>query len=327
MKDVEWLLDGKRANVALPRHPLYVADTEDWQARVERVALSAQTDLYLNDIRAHAMVRVLPMQGPSTEYVVGQVAIDGGLTIEFDGDRATVSRQRTTIFRRTPPHVHVFKERSRVRSIGYRIELAKLEQYFDGDPPPPLRALLDGQPHRLEPFRGPNNRLLRAVAEQLFTPGLNGGLRRLMMDGLVMQLLALQVAAASTQPARRPAGLTLRQRAGVQEARERLFADMRNPPALGELAAAVGLTEKKLNAGFRELFGATAFEMLRDERLEHARRALEEEALSLKEVSFRVGYEHVSNFVHAFRDRFGAPPAQYLAKHQSEKRSRSTEQP
>src|SRR5947208_3570815 len=126
-------------DVALPRQSLYVADTEDWQARVERVSLSAQTDVYLNDICAHGMVR-----------------------------------------------------------------------------------------------------LLRTVAEQLFTPGLNGGLRRLMMEGLVMQLLALQVMAADHHSARRPAGLTLRQRAAVQEARERLLADMRNPPSLGALAAAVG---------------------------------------------------------------------------------------
>jgi AraC-like DNA-binding protein len=60
------------------------------------------------------------------------------------------------------------------------------------------------------------------------------------------------------------------------------------------------------------MFGATVFEVLRNERLEHARQALEEGTVSLKEVSFRVGYNHVSNFVHAFRARYDAPPRQYL---------------
>lgn len=59
-------------------------------------------------------------------------------------------------------------------------------------------------------------------------------------------------------------------------------------------------------------FGMTVFEMLRNEQLEHARIVLQSEAASLKEVSFRVGYNHVCNFVSAFTARYGAPPRQYL---------------
>ena len=87
---------------------------------------------------------------------------------------------------------------------------------------------------------------------------------------------------------------------------------MRHPPLLGELAIAVGLTEKRLNAGFRLLFGTTVFEALRNERLEHARQALQSERVSLKDVAFRVGYNHVANFSTAFSARFGATPRQYL---------------
>ena len=124
------------------------------------------------------------------------------------------------------------------------------------------------------------------------------------MEGVVLQLVAVQAAAAAEQPlSRERDGLTAREGTAVEEARQRLLVDMRNPPALGDLADAVGLSEKRLNSGFRQMFGATAFETLRNQRLEHARQALEEGAVSLKEVSFRVGYTHVSNFVHAFRAR------------------------
>jgi AraC-like DNA-binding protein len=92
----------------------------------------------------------------------------------------------------------------------------------------------------------------------------------------------------------------------------RLLADMRRPPSLDEVALAVGLTEKRLNAGFQMLFGTTVFESLRNERLEHARIALQSEEMSLKEVSFRGGYNHVTNFVSVFTARYGAPPRQYL---------------
>jgi AraC-like DNA-binding protein len=325
---VAWLLDGMGTEVAMPRGRLYIADTEDWLARIECVSANAEVDVYLNDIHARRMVRVAPMNRQSTPCVVGHVTIDGAFAIENpDGRGLTAISRQTVLYQPSQPIPHLFKARTRLRSVGYKIDCTRLEQMLGGDPPAVLRTFLDGTALDGKLIEAPNNRLLRNVARQLFMPGLNGPLRRLMMEGLVSQLLALQVMAASQTPTRRRRSLTSRQRTAVQEARERLVGDMRNPPSLGEVAAAVGLTQKKLNAGFRELFGATAFEILRDERLEHARRALEERALSLKEVSFRVGYEHVSNFVHAFRDRFGAPPAQYLANLQNEKQSRSTEHP
>jgi AraC-like DNA-binding protein len=155
---------------------------------------------------------------------------------------------------------------------------------------------------------------MRTLAGNLFNPRLTGPLRRLMMEGVVLQLVAVQAAAAAEQPlSRERGGLTARERRTVEEARQRLLA-MRKPPALGDLADAVGLSEKRLNNGFRQMFGATAFETLRNPRLEHARQALEEGAVSLKEVSFRVGYTHVSNFVHAFRARYNAAPRQYVGR-------------
>ena len=60
------------------------------------------------------------------------------------------------------------------------------------------------------------------------------------------------------------------------------------------MALAAGLSERRLSAAFRLAFGAGPFEVLRDHRLEHARQALEQGGVSLKEVSFRVGYSHVS---------------------------------
>jgi AraC-like DNA-binding protein len=142
---------------------------------------------------------------------------------------------------------------------------------------------------------------------------LNGPLRTLMMEGAVIQLLALQAAAAQQQRRSRDRReLSARERDAVHEARRRLLADMHQPPTLGELAVGAGLGEKRLNQGFRQLFGATVFDLLRNERLAHARNVLLAEQVSLKDVAFRVGYNHVSNFITAFTARYGAPPRQYL---------------
>ena len=58
----------------------------------------------------------------------------------------------------------------------------------------------------------------------------------------------------------------------------------------------------------------TAFDVLRNERLEHARLALQKGGLSIKAVTARVGYGHVGNFITAFASRYGEPPGRYLAR-------------
>ena len=51
-----------------------------------------------------------------------------------------------------------------------------------------------------------------------------------------------------------------------------------NPPSSAEIAAAAGLSERRLNAGFVALYGTSVFETRRNERPKHARAVLEAEA-------------------------------------------------
>lgn len=95
----------------------------------------------------------------------------------------------------------------------------------------------------------------------------------------------------------------------IRMAHERLLSDLRDPPDLEALARDVGLSPKRLNRGFRELYGTTVFAFLRDARLDAARKALEQGTpLPLKQLAWELGYAQVSNFVTAFRRRFGVTP-------------------
>ena len=49
-------------------------------------------------------------------------------------------------------------------------------------------------------------------------------------------------------------------------------------------------------------------------RLAHAEVALREPRTSLKDVAFRVGYNHANNFINAFTRRYGAPPRQHTER-------------
>ncbi|MEA2812551.1 MAG: hypothetical protein QOI93_248 [Rhodospirillaceae bacterium] len=315
--NVEWLLREAMDERTLRIDERTVIDDASWRATIERLQIGPGLRVFLTDAQAHHDVTVEARDNRTDQWMGSQVTIAGRADIDFlDGERTHASPDHAVLFRSPGRRAaYTVKAGARFHSAGYGLEVARIVRLFDGEVPAALSSLLEPEvaASRVLAMRG--DRMMSNLAGTLFAPGLNGPLRYLMMEGAVIQLLAVQAAAANRRPAspRRRRALTAAERDALQAARLRLLADMRRPPSLGELALTVGLTEKRLNAGFQMLFGTTVFETLRNERLEHARIALQSEEVSLKEVAFRVGYNHVTNFVSAFTARYGAPPRQYAA--------------
>ncbi|MBI2739764.1 MAG: helix-turn-helix transcriptional regulator [Rhodospirillales bacterium] len=317
MSNFEWLLKEAMVDAAVPATPMFVVDDENWRGTIEQVVLAPSLRVFLNDLEIHRDLRIEPTSQPQKQYIVSQVAIEGDVDLDFSGGlRLQGSTDSAVLYRPVgPPPTYVFKPASYYRAAGYTVQFDRIERLFDGEVPAALRPLIDREARQDRGLTMRSGSTMRQLASRLFAREFNGALRRLTMEGVVLQLLAAQAMAADSaaRPSRgRRPSLSSGEQAAVRQARERLLSDMRRPPSLAELADAVGLTERRLNAGFRQLYGATVFDVLRDQRLEHARQALKADAVSLKEVSFRVGYSHVSSFVNAFHARFGAPPRQYL---------------
>lgn len=151
----------------------------------------------------------------------------------------------------------------------------------------------------------------RRAAQELLSPLYQGRAAELYQEGKTLELLAHQTDLLVDAPVLRRE-LSTRELIRVREARERLLANLREPPSLTELAAMVGLTPKRLNLGFRHLVGMTVFHYLMEERLLLARKMLEEGLdIPLKQLAWAVGYNQVSNFITAFRRRFGVSPGLY----------------
>jgi AraC-like DNA-binding protein len=311
--NVAWLLcEGASANL-MQVGERNIIECESLRAAIECVDLGAGLRVYLTDATALRDVTVEPRAGRTDRWIGSQITVAGHARIDFlDGSCAHTDARNALLFRAARrAAAYSLDAGTRFRSVGYGANVERVERLFEGDVPPLLRPLLAQDVTASRVISLCQDRWMRNLARQLFKRGLNGPLRSLMMEGAVIQLLALQAAALGAKPAGR-ATLTLREQRKVREARERLLSDMRNPPSLGALASLVSLSEKKLNAGFRTQFGATVYETLRNERLEHARLALEDGRLSLKDVARRVGYNHVTNFIKAFAARYGAPPRRYL---------------
>ncbi|WP_235206656.1 helix-turn-helix transcriptional regulator [Paenibacillus tyrfis] len=86
------------------------------------------------------------------------------------------------------------------------------------------------------------------------------------------------------------------------------------PLSIRELSKRVGMNEFKLKKGFRELFGMTIFELVRQQRMEKALWYMEVARLNVGETAVSVGYSNVSNFTTNFRKHYGCNPSDYVKR-------------
>lgn len=89
---------------------------------------------------------------------------------------------------------------------------------------------------------------------------------------------------------------------------------MRKELALSDVAAAVGLSEKYLNAIFKEVTGMTINHFVIRLRMEEAARLLKDPAIKIYEICDRIGYADQDHFRESFKKQFGLTPTEYRNK-------------
>lgn len=94
----------------------------------------------------------------------------------------------------------------------------------------------------------------------------------------------------------------------IKEAATILLSDIGNPPTIKELSLQVGINEKKLKYGFREVFGTTVFGYLFDYKMEKASNLILNSQKSIAEIAELCGYDYPSHFSTAFKRRYGKTP-------------------
>jgi len=102
-----------------------------------------------------------------------------------------------------------------------------------------------------------------------------------------------------------------REREWVRQACALLGERLDDPPSVFDLARIVGTNERRLSELFREEMGTTVFGYVREQRLLLAARLLVETSVPVQDMAEQVGYSTSSNFITAFRARFGCSPRRY----------------
>ncbi|MEB3359637.1 MAG: AraC family transcriptional regulator [Synechococcales bacterium] len=184
----------------------------------------------------------------------------------------------------------------------------ELTSWAEGQSSPEEAALTSRSFYR----QGTTTPEMQVILHQILHCPHRGGIKRLYLEGKVLELAAHQFAQlAEAEQGRSPSVFKADEIERLHHAKAILVERVDNPPSLLNLARQVGLNDFKLKQGFRQVFGTTVFGYLRDYRLEQARLLLAEEKLTVQQVARSVGYEHSGYFAKAFKQKFGVNPKAY----------------
>ncbi|MEN8443819.1 MAG: AraC family transcriptional regulator, partial [Cyanobacteria bacterium J06555_13] len=168
----------------------------------------------------------------------------------------------------------------------------------------PLKALAS-QPFYQTTKTSPK---ISQVLKDLLQCPYQGTLRQLYLEGKSLELIALYFADLSSSVAGKTKGLRKQDIDCLQQAQHILFENMENPPSIAAIAKQVGLSERRLQQGFRQHFGTTVFAALHDYRMAQAQLMLERGRMSVEAIAHTVSYSHRGYFAATFKRKFGSTP-------------------
>lgn len=139
-------------------------------------------------------------------------------------------------------------------------------------------------------------------------------IRSAFAEAKTLELLALQLKqfADDLDPDTRYITLKKYDLDQILNAKEILVSDLQNAPTIQDLAKLSGINQQKLKRGFKQVFGTTINQYLRDVRLETAKFLIMDGKSTIQDIAERVGYSNQSHFARRFREKYGMLPKKAL---------------
>ncbi len=247
--------------------------------------------------------------------VITQFALEGQTSFSFpDTKEFDVTQAQGNIFRYTGgTATYQLTGGKTIRTCGISLMPEIFIRYLDNKIPDVLQPFLGEGSGKFVCAPIPVSKAMHTHLVSGFDAGfeLSGSLQQIYMEGLVLQFIAMLSNALRHAKSLPPRTLSQRDIKAVENVYAELSATLSNPASQAEFAASARMSERRLNDVFKEVYGGTVFEIMRNLRLEEARNLLEQQEMSIKEIAWSVGYQHTTNFTTAFTEKFGVSPAKY----------------
>lgn len=244
-------------------------------------------------------------------------------SLKTEAYRVESSNQNCLFFAPGIKSIDHYPAQQQLLTVYIITEIDFLKSFSQGCPSlaPLLRQLIEGTPERFHQSFGMTTPAMQQALHQIIQCPYHGITKQIYLEGKALELLALQFAQSveSDYKLVRPS-LRRDDIERLHRAKDILISNLENPPSLLDLAQQVGLSDRKLKQGFRQIFNTTVFGYLHDYWMEKARQLLQEDTMTIAEVSYTVGFANRGYFAAAFRRKFGVNPSAYLAQSRKNRR-------
>lgn len=147
-----------------------------------------------------------------------------------------------------------------------------------------------------------------------FTKMRSEAVERLFMRSCLTEALSYAVEAMigspreEKQPAQR---LTLDayELARIREVPDEMEKNLMTPSTIDELSRKLGISNTKLQKGFRYIYGISIYQYYKKMKLTRAMELIKSSDMSIREIAFHCGYASQGQFSTAFRKEFGVQPS------------------
>lgn len=262
---------------------------------IERESPDHTTQLGISFCVAGQMQGLNPKAGQAVQFKAGQASLgvinNTKMSIEY------AAKQRVLLV-----HMHVQPDAINLAAEG------ATEQW-----PTPLQNALAGRCQSAYFQTCTMTAVMGTTVRQLLHCPYQGLTQRLYLESKTIELIGLyfdQLLSSHRSP-HDASGLRPDEIDRIFYAREILLAELASPPTLLTLSRQVGLNDRKLKQGFRQVFGTTVFGYLRDYRMQQAQQLLLMPGTTIAGVAQVVGYRNPEAFSVAFRRTFAISPKAY----------------
>lgn len=220
----------------------------------------------------------------------------------------------------SPAYVEKHRKEQHQKIVGIQFLPELLESFWmDGQcNSDALKLLVKGEDWK-NSFYPTVTAKMRSLAQQMWNAPYCGAAKRMYLQAKVFELLAMQLdwVVSNAGQSRLSPGLKLDTINRLHHAKEILSRQLEHPPSLIDLAQQVGVSDRTLQRGFRELFGTTVVGYSMQQRLNRAEQLLRQPERTVAEVARLVGYGHLSYFATVFKRQFGITPSECLSGKQA----------
>ncbi|MDF0715242.1 AraC family transcriptional regulator [Muricauda sp. 334s03] len=175
------------------------------------------------------------------------------------------------------------------------------------------RVFLDTDHKKVFAYYGSYNLKIAEVMGEIKKVKAKGMVRIMMIEGFVYQILSMHMIQHNKEVRnKRPqTSLLKRELKTIRSYAKKIEKNIAKDFSLEEISAETGLTQAKLQEGFKLLYNKTVTEYIRHARLELARDYIATTEMNISEVVYSIGFTSRSYFSKIFKEKYGLSPSEF----------------